>query len=309
MTRPGSPARGVRGALVRSLRAGLSRLPAQRLKKVPGIATAYGAAYRLFGPSGEIEVECLGHRLHLRADDQGIARQVVMTGIYEPQESHFFMEWLRPGMTVLDVGANFGYFTVLAARAVGPSGTVHAFEPEPGNFALLEKNIATNGYADRARAHRIALSDAEGRAELFTDPANLGNPSLAKKNVPVGKGSVMVDVVTLDAFLDGLGASRRRVDLVKMDTQGFEPRAIAGARELIARDRPWLLLEIWPSGVRRAGDDPKALLTSLVGQGYSIRRLDDKGRLGTTVSVDDLLSSCDRRETGEDFENAVFDPG
>lgn len=308
MTRPGSPARGVRGALVRSLRAGLARLPAQHLKKVPGVASAYGAAYRLFGPSGEIEVECLGHRLHLRADDQGIARQVVMTGIYEPQESNFFMEWLRPGMTVLDVGANFGYFTVLAARGVGPSGRVHAFEPEPGNFARLEKNIEANGYSGRATAHRIALSDAPGRAELFTDPANLGNPSLARKNVPVGKGSVMVDVLTLDAFLESLGPSRPRVDLVKMDTQGFEPQVIAGARELLARDRPWLLLEIWPNGVRRAGGDPAALLNNLVAQGYAIRRLDEKGRPGATVEVGELLSSCDRRHTGEDFENVVFDP-
>lgn len=308
MTRSGSPVRGVRGAVVRSLRAGLARLPAHHLKKVPGVATAYGAMYRMFGPRGELEVDCLGHCLHVRAGDLGIARQVIMTGIYEPQESRFFMEWLRPGMTVLDVGANFGYFTLLAARAVGAKGTVHAFEPEPGNFALLEKNIAANGYADRVHAHRIALSDAASRAELFTDPANLGNPSLASKNVPAGSGSVIVDVQRLDSFLDGLGSARPRVDLLKMDTQGYEPRVIAGAHQLIERDRPWLLLEIWPSGVRRAGGDPEALLTGLVARGYAMRRLDDKGMPADTIGIGALLDSCERRHTGENFENVVFEP-
>jgi FkbM family methyltransferase len=308
MTRSGSPARGVRGTLVRSLQAGLGRLPTQHLKKVPGIGAAYGALYRVFGPRGEAEVECLGHRLHLRADDQGIARRIVMTGVYEPQESKFFIEWLRPGMTVLDVGANFGYFTVLAARAVGPTGIVHAFEPEPGNFALLVKNIATNGYSVRAHAHRLALSDAPGRGELFTDASNLGNPSLTAKNVPAGNGSTMVELVTLDAFLADLGGGRPRVDLMKMDTQGHEPRVIAGARELIERDRPTLVMEIWPNGVRRAGNDPKAFLDDLVAHGYAIRRLDEKGRLGAAVGVAELLESCDRRRTGEDFENVVFDP-
>jgi FkbM family methyltransferase len=185
---------------------------------------------------------------------------------------------------------------------------VHAFEPEPGNFALLEKNIAENEYTDRVRARRVALSDAAGHAELFTDPSNLGNPSLAERNVPRGAGSVTVDVMTLDAFLDGLGPSRPRIDLVKMDTQGFEPRVIAGARELLERDRPWLLLEIWPSGVRRAGGDPAAFLASLVGRGYGIRRLDEKGRPGATIDAAELLASCERRHTGEDFENVVFDP-
>lgn len=294
--------------LFRSLQAVLAPLPVRWFKKVPGAALVYTAIYRRLKPHGETEVECLGHRLLVNAHDEGIARQILVKGIYEAAESRFFMDWLRPGMAVLDIGANFGYFTVLAARAVGGKGSVHAFEPEPGNFALLSKNIEANGYA-QARAHRVALSDAPGQATLFTDPSNLGNPSLAKENVPEEGGAVSVELVTLDGFLDGLGAARpSKIALLKMDVQGFEAKVLAGAKEMLERDRPWMLVEIWPKGLRRAGTDPIAFLEGLVALGYRLRRLDDSGKPEGEVSVRELVEACDRKADGEEFQNVLFVP-
>ncbi len=297
-------ARSLRSVLFRSLQAVLAPLPVRWFKKVPGAAFVYTTVYRRLKPHGETEVECLGHRLHVHAHDEGIARQILVKGIYEAAESRFFETWLRPGMGVLDVGANFGYFTVLAARAVGEKGAVHAFEPEPGNFALLEKNLKTNGYVDRAHAHNVALGDAPGAALLFTDPANLGNPSLAKDNVPDAAGSVRVAIVTLDSMLDRLP----KIDLLKMDVQGFEACVLAGARGLLERDRPTLLLEIWPKGLRRAGDDPVAFLEGLVALGYAMHALGDDGKAAATIAVHELVDACDRRADGEEFQNVLFVP-
>ncbi|MBS2019101.1 MAG: FkbM family methyltransferase [Deltaproteobacteria bacterium] len=296
----------LRRVLFRSLQLALAPLPVRWFKKIPGVPTIYKAVYRRLKPEGETVVECLGHRLHVNAHDEGIARQILVKGIYEAAETRFFTRWLQPGMSVLDVGANFGYFTVLAARAVGDRGSVHAFEPEPGNFALLQRNVAEHGYR-WAHPHRLALSDAPGRAELFTDPSNLGNPSLTEANVPEKGGSVDVELVTLDGFLGELG-ERRRVDLLKMDVQGFEGKVLAGAQRMLERDRPWMLLEIWPKGLRRAGTEPLDLLQGLSAMGYRLRELDEEGHPGRTLGVEELVARCDRMVDGEEFQNVLFEP-
>ena len=293
------------GLLFGSLRAVLKRLPIQRLKRVPGAAFIHTAVYRRLKPHGDTEITCLGHRLRVKAHDEGVSRQLLVNGIYEVAESHFFMNWLQPGMTVVDVGANFGYFTVLAARAEGPGGVIHAFEPEPQNFALLQTNVAATGYSDRVQTHRMALGDAPGELLLFTDSANLGNHSLFKENVPDSAGALNVEVIALDAWLDRLP----KVDLIKIDVQGFEARALRGAIRLLERDRPRILMEVWPEGLRRAGEAPSLFLEGLVERGYQLRPLGDDGRPAERIGVRELLAACDRRVNGDPFQNILFEPG
>jgi FkbM family methyltransferase len=293
--------------LFRSLQRVLAPLPVRWFKKLPGAAFIYTTIYRSLKPHGIRELQCVGHRMVVNTHDEGIARQLLIKGIYEEEETHFFLEWLEPGMAVLDIGANFGYFTLLASKAVARSGRVLAFEPEPANFALLEKNIQLNEYP-QARAFALALSNREGTVRLFTDSANLGNPSLSAGNVPPSSAHVDVRSVRLDDVLASEKDVPGHFDLVKMDVQGAEALVIEGARELLKRDRPTILMEFWPKGLRNMGSDPRALLETLDSLGYTPRRVSRRGGTGAALSASDVLRMCDEREEGEDFMNLLFEP-
>lgn len=285
----------------------LAPLPVRHFKKLPGVAWVYTRIYRSLKPHGVREIECVGHRMVVHVHDEGVARQLLIKGIYEEEETHFFLEWLKPGMAVLDIGANFGYFTLLAAKAVGSAGRVVSFEPEPANFSLLEKNIELNAYA-QARGFQIALSDHEGTVRLFMDPANLGNPSFSERNIQTTSGFVDVPAVTLDALLARERDMPARFDFMKMDVQGAEALVIGGARELLARDRPWLLVEFWPKGLRNMGADPLAFLHDLEALGYSAGRVTRDGGPSAKLDPAEILRICERREEGEDFINLLFQP-
>lgn len=283
----------------------LALLPVRHFKRLPGVARVYTRIYRTLKPHGIKEIACVGQRMVVHLHDEGIARQLLIKGIYEEEETHFFQQWLKPGMAVLDVGANFGYFTLLAAQAVGPSGMVLAFEPEPANFALLEQNIALNGHA-HVRAFALALSDREGSVALFKDPANLGNPSFSEHNVPASGDEVEVPTTRLDALLAREAGMPARFDFLKMDVQGAKALVLAGAKALLARDRPWLLIEVWPKGLRNMGADPKALLEELESLGYTATRVSRDPARATALRPSDILRICERREDGEDFMNVLF---
>jgi FkbM family methyltransferase len=292
--------------LFRSLRTALAHLPVPWFRKVPGAAAIYTAVYRKLKPHGIEELECLGLRMLVHTHDEGVARQLMIKGIYEELETEFFLAWLKPGMGVLDLGANFGYFTLIASKVVGPTGRVFAFEPEPGNRALLEKNIAFNGFS-QARALPFAVSDKAGSLRLFVDSANLGNPSIAQGNVPSKAGFVDVRTISVDEFFSTEGDVPPRIDLVKMDVQGAEALVIRGATELLARDRPLLLIELWPLGLRNVGTDPLAFLKELEALGYSARRITRDGTSGEKLGAEEIVRICDRREEGETFINLLFE--
>ena len=98
-------------------------------------------------------------------------------GLYEPQTERFIRHRVKPGMTVLDIGANTGYTTLLLADMVGRHGQVHAFEPMPVLHALLSKNVQSNGLT-QVHLHQFALSDRKGETTLHIDPGNDGGNTI-----------------------------------------------------------------------------------------------------------------------------------
>jgi FkbM family methyltransferase len=134
-------------------------------------------------------------------------------------------------MTVVDVGANIGWYTLLCARLVGPSGHVYAFEAAPSTEELLRKNVSANGYRNVTSINR-AVSDKEGRELFFIDDYSSGGSSLLMKDH--GKNSIEVETVSLDEFFREKGWPQ--VDLVKIDIEGVEKLALEGMRELSERN-------------------------------------------------------------------------
>ncbi len=202
-------------------------------------------------------------------------------GQYEPETVACFRASLTSGMNVVDIGANLGYFTVIAAGRVGPSGHVFAYEPDPHNFALLKKNIATNSFG-HVTTLPIALSDTAGSRELFFGD-NQCTLSFSDKK---GAGrSETVETDTLDASLAKLGAPR--IDIIKMDIEGAEPIAFAGMQETLARNPTLtILFELYPNSIRRLGHDPLAFLQKIVSLGFTLSAIDEDHR--NRASITDL---------------------
>ena len=204
---------------------------------------------------------------------------------FEPEILAALRHWVRPGNTVVDIGANIGYFTAHLARLVGDGGTVHAFEPEPANFALLTANMGANGLA-WVRLHQAAVGAQPGTATLHTSEYNGGMHRLYESVCCTGPG-FDVPVLRLDQVLAGA-----HVDLIKIDIEGYEPAALLGAEDCLrANPRLKIVSEYCPASMLEAGGQPSAMLRWLGERGFGPHRLD-----GTALDVQELQHDAQRYE-------------
>jgi len=218
-------------------------------------------------------------------------------GVYEKGETAFVQGALRSGMTVLDVGANVGYYTALAARRVGPNGRVIALEPDPESFKYLEQTIAANEVGN-VDAFQCAAADREAKMTLHISKDNRGDNRLYEPDPKWPK--VTVSARPADDVLKEAGVGS--VDFVKIDVQGFEAGVIAGLKNTIDQSEELTLLaEFWPKGLRMAGTDPKKFLECLRDHDLQLHELTPKGKLIELTDFDDLIA----RHRGRRYTNIV----
>ncbi|HCE05827.1 MAG TPA: hypothetical protein DEQ62_05795 [Verrucomicrobiales bacterium] len=218
-------------------------------------------------------------------------------GVYEKAETRFFQSACRDGMTFLDVGANLGYYTALAARAVGPNGRVLAVEPDPDSFGYLEQTIAANAVGN-VEAFPVAASDAPATLPLYISTDNRGDNRLYAS----GEDRPQVEVAArpLDALLRENKIDT--VDLIKIDVQGYEPKVIAGLRETITSSPNLALLtEFWPQGIDEAGEDANEFLQTLRELGLTLHELQPDGSLAELTDDTDLIA----RHQGRRYTNLI----
>lgn len=189
-------------------------------------------AVALLAPRRSVAIVRLpwGHTLEVDPRET-VGRAIARLGVYDLPVSEALWRLLAPGDRALDLGANLGYATSLMAARVGSGGAVLAFEPHPGNFARLERNLA-RWPVSSVRAYPVALSDRAGVAALVVPPEfneNHGLPRLARAGET---GAMEVPTERLDAFT---GAGDFAV--MKVDVEGHEAEALAGAGDLIASRR------------------------------------------------------------------------
>ena len=246
-----------------------------------------------------VRVDGLTLRVDLR--DEGVGVPLYVRRAYEPPETAFVTRTLRPGMTVVDVGANIGYYVLLAAGAVGPAGRVLAVEPEPHNYGLLTENLRRNRAAN-VRPVNAALGDAPGTAHLHRSRDNFGDHRLFGDGT---RTTVPVPVTVFDDLADPLGF----VDFVKMDVQGYEHHVARGMTRTLARGGiGTVLTEFWPHGIERAGGDPWAYLDLFVRAWYRPAVLRDDGE-PEPVAVDGIvrrLPAFNPDEPDGSYLNLVF---
>ena len=195
-----------------------------------------------------------------------ISREVCFTGRYEPQETQLLTRLVRPGMTVIDAGAHWGYFTLLCAHRVGASGRVLSLEPDARLFALLRANIAANRLA-HVECIAAAAALARGTAPFLAFRESHDNWGISRIAAP-GAGADC-DVATI--AIDELIVERRceTVDLVKIDVEGAEYDVLRGMAEGLRAGRyTRLLLECHPAYIRERGGSVSESLEPLRQAGY-----------------------------------------
>ena len=220
-------------------------------------------------PAGEsLILRVPEYRMVLYPREDSLARRIVLDGPWEPFETRVFRSLLGPGMRVIDLGANFGHYSLLAGLAVGPDGRVDALEPLPANVRTLRINAGLNGLS-ALHVHQAACGDRDGEVDFFPDLDNPGGHSLTQGNTLRGDAPLKVPVFRLDTFL-AREAPERPPHLIKMDTQGAEAAILRGAEETLIRYRPLLVVEFWPWGLRNSGEQPSRLPARLEELGYTL---------------------------------------
>jgi len=214
----------------------------------------------------------IGDGLSLYVDDRdslGLREH----GCYEPYETGLLLALIGPGSVVLDIGANIGYHTVQFARAVGPSGRVYAFEPDPDNLRVLERNLHHNRLPNVTVVPK-AVAASSGTLHLYRSNENRGDHRVYDSGD--AREAIQISSMVID---DEFGDITGHVSLVKLDIQGAEPHALQGMIRFLDRHpEAWIATELWPFGLERSGSSLAGYLSQLRSLGAALLRIDEGRR-------------------------------
>lgn len=187
---------------------------------------------------------------------------------WNPEEYGAFRHAVRPGSTVLDVGANVGAYSLLFALWAGPSGRVIAFEPAPASVAGLREQLRLNGLSDRVEVVPSAVADVVGFASFECDGVSGSNAIVSRAS---GARLITVATTSIDAFCAGRGV---RPDVIKIDVEGAELDVLRGARQTLAVSSVEVFMELHPAAWAARGLTGDAIRTELAAQGLVPEPLD-----------------------------------
>jgi FkbM family methyltransferase len=238
-------------------------------------------------------------------DDVFVSRAIEDWGNWEGNSTAIVLQLLRNPADFIDIGANIGWYTLVAAHALGDRGHVHSFEPDPAHLAKLSVNVAVN-HLDNVTMNELALSDRTGTATLHLNPLNRGDNSLLP--FATRRGSALVKLARLDDY-PGLNGERPLV--IKIDVQGSEIDVLAGARRLLEsyRREIVLLCEISPSALAAGGRTAQELACMLDGLGFLAARIDRTIPRIIPMSwtrVAQILAAEDARNPGADGDVVAY---
>lgn len=189
---------------------------------------------------------------------------------YEPLTTRTFLNALKPGMTVVDVGAHVGYFTLLAAKLVGPTGKVHAVEPSRDNLKVLTMNVNSNGFHN-VQIHPFAAG-SDSRSRMFRLTESSDSHGFYPHPNTLTIRTVDIEQRPVDEIVSG------HVHAIKIDVEGAEIEVLGGMSEILRRNDTLLLWVEWfPEGMRSAGRNPEQLPEIVRLQGFTdISVIDEK---------------------------------
>ncbi len=220
------------------------------------------------------------YKMLVDTKDMGVSVHLIGDGFWEMEHTEATVRLLKPGMKAVDIGANLGYFSLLMADIVGPSGSVHAFEPNPAIAARLRHSLEMNGFAERATVHELALFDRAGEMRLAIPDNQPKNGHIVMGSA--GGGGTRIATERFDAT-----PALADADYIKIDVEGAEEAVWRGMAGFLSRGRPLtVVLEFTP--VRYA--DPGAFLDKILSSGFSLAIIGHSHGI-TPISREDVLAA------------------
>jgi len=189
-------------------------------------------------------------------------------GIYEPTETKWLYEILKSGMTFIDVGANIGYYSLLASSLVGSSGKVYSFDPSPYAYERLCQTIKLNNITN-IHAYNLGLSDHPENVELALREIQVHSPSFCTDNLKTKLG--ISKLITLDSFAEENDI--KFIDMIKIDVEGYEPNVIKGMTKLLNENKVnRIMIEINGYWLVRNNSSPEKLMTLISSLGFVLEK-------------------------------------
>ena len=264
------------------------------LGKIPYALRVYDFIFRRLWPNRNI-IEVQGSKMYVDLDGELILRKTfesyIMSPDWEELMTQMFKQVVKDGDTVLDLGANLGYYTLLAAKLVGKKGKVYAFEPEPRNYNLLLKNIELNGY-DNVIPMQKAVSNKTEVVKLFLNSEDSGAHTIRQSDS--NKEFIEVESVALDDFFKD---ELHPIDVIKMDIEGTEMAAFLGMDRIIKGNKNLkIFCEFYPALIEGVSYSAEEFAHKLLEDWhFSILAIDDYTRDKKYLrinSADELMNLC-----------------
>jgi FkbM family methyltransferase len=210
----------------------------------------------------DIEVVRDGLQWSLNPADYG-HNSLFWLGVKDTWDLHHLQRLVQPDDVILDGGANYGYYAATLAVVLDRRCQIQALEPNPANFDRLCRHLSWNGLEEVVRPHRLGVSDRLETVTMTQPAENSGHAAVA----PEGEIKE-VTLTTLDSFCESLALDR--LDVLILDVEGYEERALKGAALTLTRFKPLVFVELFPPVMDRQGSSPEAAARVLTGLGYEL---------------------------------------
>lgn len=248
----------------------------------------------------QIQTNQVSFSLRLLENDPTISPLIFANKIWEPHVTRQFEKIITPGMDVLDIGAHFGYYSLLAAKKLNGSGRVYAFEPDETNFKLLLKNIRENQMEGKILPYQCAAGEKNEDCRLY---GNLEGDTSDRILFSTGKEKIsqVVRCVRVEDYLqEQVPEALNRIRVIKMDIEGFEMFAARGITKLLGRQGIHLFTELNYKRLRDAGTSAKEYLAMLSNFEFKIFQINYHA-----ANESEWLKSLPLSELGKENDNHV----
>lgn len=217
--------------------------------------------------------------------DENDSLRLLENRVYEAFQTELIKKQIKYDDVVLDLGANIGYYTLIFAKLAGQNGKIFAFEPDPGNFSLLQKNLQINHYHNVTVINK-AVSDKNEKIRLYLSENNQGDHRIYDSFDD--HQSVEIETIRLDDYFENYPG---KINFIKMDIQGAEGGAVKGMIQLLQKNRNLkIVTEFWPGGLKRFGVEPGEFLNLLTNQGFRIYHIDKLEKTIKPINLSQLLT-------------------
>lgn len=249
--------------------------------------------YILF-KDGKIMKKVQGNQMLLDLNDLGIGRELALYGVHERNSTAEVKRVIKPGMKILEIGANIGYYALIETTLAGPTGHLFAIEPSPYNFDLLKKNLSLNNIKN-ADLHQAAFGEKRAKVKFYMyDRSNLSS-FIKREDMGMETTEIEVEMLTLDDFL-----SLKKVDFIRMDVEGYELEILKGATKVLSSaDKPKLFfIEVHSELLHKKGSSAREIVETLAKYGYEVRKSFWRGSMNPCVESSKAMLEHPKLEVG-----------